>query len=112
MRWFGGDLELGADYWRFLFAEGFFDFGMFVFFFLYNLYLLQLGFDEKFLGLMSGIMTAGNVAGSILAVFALRRFGIQRTLMAIFRTHGWTFGCSRSGDFGTGSAGPGRRSGA
>jgi MFS family permease len=84
LRWFGGDLGLGADYWRFLLAEGFFDFGMFVFFFLYNLYLLQLGFDEKFLGLMSGIMTAGNVAGSILAVFAMRRFGIQRTLMTSF----------------------------
>lgn len=84
LRWFAGDLELGADYWRFLLAEGFFDFGMFVFFFLYNLYLLQLGFDEKFLGLMSGIMTAGNVAGSILAVFAMRRFGILRTLMASF----------------------------
>jgi len=84
LRWFGADLELGANYWRFLLAEGFFDFGMFVFFFLYNLYLLQLGFDEKFLGLMSGIMTAGNVAGSILAVFAMRRFGLQRTLMASF----------------------------
>jgi MFS family permease len=84
LRWFGGDLGLGADYWRFLLSEGFFDFGMFVFVFLYNLYLLQLGFDEKFLGLMSGIMTAGNVAGSILAVFAMRRFGIQRTLMASF----------------------------
>ena len=84
LRWFGGHWELDADYWRFLLAEGFFDFGMFVFFFLYNLYLLQLGFDERFVGVVSGVMTAGNVAGSILAVFALRRFGIQRTLMAAF----------------------------
>ena len=50
VRWFGAGLELGADYWRFLLAEGFFDFGMFVFFFLYNLYLLRLGFQGEFPG--------------------------------------------------------------
>lgn len=84
MKWFGPGLELDGQFWRLLVAEGFFDFGMFVFFFLYNLYLLQLGFNEQFLGLMSAIMTAGNVAGSILSVFALRRFGIPRMLMASF----------------------------
>ncbi len=84
VRWFGASLELSSGYWRILLAEGCVDFGMFVFFFLYNLYLLQLGFDEKFLGLMSAIMTAGNVAGSILSVFVLERFGIQKSLMASF----------------------------
>ncbi|HTR34734.1 MAG TPA: MFS transporter [Bryobacteraceae bacterium] len=84
VRWFGAPLELGAEYWRFLLSEGCFDFGMFVFVFLYNLYLLQLGFREDFLGLMSGINTAGNVAGSVLSVFAIRRFGMRRTLMASF----------------------------
>jgi len=84
VRWFGAGLELGGDYWRFLLAEGFYDFGMFVFFFLYNLYLLRLGFRENFLGLMSSIMIGGNFVGSILAVFAIERFGLQRTLMASF----------------------------
>ncbi len=84
VRWFGAGQGLGADYWRVLVAEGFFDFGMFVFFFLYNLYLLQLGFRENFLGLMSSVMIAGNFVGSILAVFAIGRFGLRRTLMASF----------------------------
>jgi predicted MFS family arabinose efflux permease len=84
VRWFGGGMELGIHYWRILLAEGFVDFGMFVFFFLYNLYLLQLGFDEKFVGLMSAIMTGGNVAGSILSVFVIERFGIQKALVASF----------------------------
>jgi MFS family permease len=84
LRWFGAPLELGPQYWRFLLSEGFFDFGMFVFVFLYNLYLLQLGFREDFLGLLSGINTAGNVAGTILAVFAIQRFGMRRTLMMSF----------------------------
>ncbi len=57
---------------------------MFVFFFLYNLYLLQLGFRENFLGTMSGMMTAGSVVGSILAVAAMQRYGLRRTLLAGF----------------------------
>jgi MFS family permease len=83
-RWFTAGLELGPEYWRLLAAEGFFDFGMFVFFFLYNLYLLKLGFRENFLGLMSGLMTAANIAGSILSVFAIQRFGMRRALMVSF----------------------------
>lgn len=84
VRWFGAGLELGADYWRLLASEAFFDFGMFVFVFLYNLYLLKLGFRENFLGLMSSFMTGANVAGSILSVFAIKRFGMRRVLMAGF----------------------------
>jgi MFS family permease len=84
VRWFGADLDLGSAYWRLLLSEGFFDFGMSVFFFLYNLYLLKLGFRENFLGLMSGFMTAANIAGSILSVFAIQRFGMRRTLMVSF----------------------------
>jgi MFS family permease len=83
-RWFGAGLELGREYWRLLASEAFFDFGMFVFFFLYNLYLLKLGFRENFLGLMSGLMTGANIAGSILSVFAIQRFGMRRTLMVSF----------------------------
>jgi MFS family permease len=84
VRWFGSATELGSDFWRFFFAEGFFDFGMFVFVFLYNLYLLQLGFREDFLGTMSGMMTAGSVVGTIIAVAAMHRYGLRRTLLAGF----------------------------
>ena len=84
LRWFGGGSGLGAQYWRFFFAEAFFDFGMFVFVFLYNLYLLQLGFHEDFLGVIAGVMTAGNIAGSLLAVLAMQRFGMRRTLLSAF----------------------------
>jgi MFS family permease len=84
MRWFGQGTGLSGEYWRFFFAEAFFDFGMFVFVFLYNLYLLQLGFHEDFLGLVAGAMMAGNIAGTMLAVFAMQRFGMRRTLLASF----------------------------
>ncbi len=84
VHWFGRSIELGSDFWRFFFAEGFFDFGLGVFIVLYNLYLLQLGFREDFLGTMSGLMTAGSVVGSILAVAAMQRYGLRRTLLAGF----------------------------
>jgi len=57
---------------------------MFIFVFLYNLYLLQIGFRENFIGLVSGVMTAGSVAGSLLAAVAIQRFGLRRTLLISF----------------------------
>ena len=79
-RWFGGGFEFSREFWRFLLAEAFFDFGMFIFVFLYNLYLLQLGFREDFLGRVSGLMMAGNVVGCVGAAFLMQRFGTRRTL--------------------------------
>jgi predicted MFS family arabinose efflux permease len=84
IRWFGGRLEFSSEFWRFLTAEAFFNFGMFVFVFLYNLYLLQLGFREDFLGRVAALSMVGSVAGSIGAAFSLRRFGARRMLGASF----------------------------
>lgn len=81
VQWFGG---LNRQYWTFFSAAALFNCGLFVFFFLYNLYLLQLGFHEDFLGLVSGVMTAGSFAGCIPAAAALRRFGARSTLLAAF----------------------------
>jgi MFS family permease len=84
IRWFAPAASLGSQYWQLFLSEAFFDFGMFVFFFLYNLYLLKLGFLEDTIGLISSVMTAGSIAGSLLAVLAMQRFGIRATLMASF----------------------------
>ena len=111
VRWFGAGLELGPEYWRFLASEGFFDFGMFVFFFLYNLYLLKLGFRENFLGLMSGLMTAANIAGSILSVFAIQRFGMRRDPHGVVHAGGRAVGVARGGHFRAGVAGAGALAG-
>jgi hypothetical protein len=80
-QWFGG---LGSQYWTFFLAAAFYNFGLLVFFFLYNLYLLQLGFRENFLGLVSGTLTAGSLAGCLPAAAAIRRFGLRSTLLAAF----------------------------
>jgi len=83
-RWFGGGIGFGRPFWRFFLAAGFFDFGLFVFFLLYNVYLLRLGFRENFLGLIAGVLTAGSVAGTIPAAIVLERFGIRKTLLGAF----------------------------
>ena len=81
VQWFAG---LGSQYWTFFITAAFFNFGVFIFFLLYNLYLLQLGFRENFLGLISGVMTAGSLAGCLPAAAAVRRFGAKPTLFAAF----------------------------
>jgi len=84
IRWFSSASGLNAQYWRLFLAEGFFDFGMFIFVLLYNLYLLQLGFREDFIGRVSSMMTAGSIAGTLVAAVALRRFGLSTTMRAAF----------------------------
>jgi len=81
IQWFAG---LSPQYWTFFATAACFNFGLFVFFFLYNLYLLKLGFRENFLGLVSGVMTAGSVVGCIPAAAAVRRFGLRSTLFTAF----------------------------
>ena len=85
VRWFARSPGLGAEYWRFYLAAAFFNFGLFIFFLLYNLYLLQLGFRENFLGLVSSAMTRRVASqGASPAAVAIRRYGIRNTLLAGF----------------------------
>jgi MFS family permease len=84
VRWLSPGAQLGAQFWRFYVAFAVFNLGLFIFFLLYNLYLLQLGFQEDFLGLVVSAMTAGSIAGSLLAALAIRRFGLRNTLVGCF----------------------------
>ena len=83
-RWFLAVPRLGAQFWRFYSAFFLFNFGLFIFFLLYNLYLFQLGFREDFLGLVASAMTGGSIAGSLLSALAIRRFGLRNTLAVCF----------------------------
>jgi MFS family permease len=74
----------GGQFWRFLGAASLFNFALFIFVLLYNLHLLDLGFREDMLGVISGTSTAGAVAGTIPAAFLARRFGLRNSLVACF----------------------------
>jgi len=58
-----------------------YDFGLYVFVLLYNLYLLDLGYREDFLGAVTSAMTFGSLAGALPAAAVVRRFGLKRTLI-------------------------------
>jgi len=69
------------DFWLFLLASGLFSFGLISFFFLYNLYLLDRGFDDEFIGVVATATTIGSIAGTLPAVHVMQRLGLKRTLL-------------------------------
>jgi MFS family permease len=71
-----------GNFWRFLFAENLYDIGLYIFVLLYNLYLLDLGYREDFIGIVTGVATAGTLIGALPAAAVLRRFGLKHSLMA------------------------------
>ena len=73
---------LGRQFWWFLAAAAVFNFALFIFVLLYNLFLLDLGFHEDFAGVVNGAMRAGSVVGTLPAAFVAHRFGLKRTLLA------------------------------
>ena len=84
LRWWWSMKELGTQFWIYFAASFFFDFGMFIFFFLYNLYLLDCGFKENFVGLATSASALGGIVGTIPSGMMARRFGLRRTLVFSF----------------------------
>jgi MFS family permease len=73
--------NLSPQFWTFFAAAFCFDLGMTMYFFIYNLHLLGLGFDEKFLGLMVSAMNIGSIACTIPAGMLIQRIGIRKALL-------------------------------
>jgi predicted MFS family arabinose efflux permease len=83
-RWWWSAKGLGRQFWTFYAASFCFDFGMFIFFFLYNLYLLDCGYTEKFIGQVTGANALGGIAGTIPAGLMAQRFGLRNTMLTCF----------------------------
>ena len=81
-RWWWKTNRLGRTFWTFLAAAVLFNFGLFIFVLLYNLYLLDMGFREDFVGVINGAARAGSVAGTLPAALLARRFGLRRAMAA------------------------------
>jgi MFS family permease len=75
---------LGRQFWIFFTAALLFDFGIGLYFFLFNLFLLNLRFDERSMGMISAALTLGNVAGTVPVSILARRFGLQKLLLFCF----------------------------
>src|SRR5579863_9248716 len=79
-------------FWTFLFAENLYDFGIYIFVLLYNLYLLDLGYREDFLGWVTTALTAGSIVGSLPSAAVARMLGLKR--MLIFGSAGMALLCA------------------
>jgi MFS family permease len=78
--------KLSRGFWVFFTAAFFFDLGFAVYFFLFNLYLLDLRFNERAMGLIGGALTLGSVAGTLPAGVLARKFGLRPLLIVCFVT--------------------------
>jgi predicted MFS family arabinose efflux permease len=76
--------ELGRNYWIFFSAAFFFDAGFAVYYFLFNLYMLDCGFQERQIGWIGGALALGSVAGTLPAGVLARRIGLKRVLTILF----------------------------
>jgi MFS family permease len=72
--------QFTRDFRVYLAAGVFWSLGLMTFFLVYNLYLLDVGFDEAFIGKISAAMTLGSLAITLPSGFLLNRYGINRVL--------------------------------
>jgi MFS family permease len=81
LRWWRKTNSLGEQFWTFLCAAVLFNFALFIFVLLYNLYLMDLGFREDFLGVVNGAARIGSFAGTLPAAYLAYRVGLKKTLL-------------------------------
>jgi MFS family permease len=72
--------QLTMPFWWFMFGGALYAFGFFVFYLLYNLFLLDRGYREDALGLIASAATLGSVAGVLPAASFIRRIGLSSAL--------------------------------
>lgn len=79
-----GEGGLSTSFWTYLAAASLYHLGLFVFVLLYNLRLVELGYDEGLVGAVTSAMTVGSIAGAIPAGWFAQRIGLHRALLTCF----------------------------
>jgi len=76
--------NLSHGYWVFFNAAFFYDTGFALYWFLFNLYLLDFHFNERAIGLVNGALTLGLLVGTLPTGALGRRFGPRPVLLFCF----------------------------
>lgn len=72
--------RFSRNYWVYWTSGVVWSLGLMAYFLVYNLYLLDLGFDEAFIGDVSAAFTLGSLAMTLPGGWLLTRFGIKRVV--------------------------------
>jgi predicted MFS family arabinose efflux permease len=75
------EAKLSREFWVFFAVAFIFDFGFSIYFFLFNLFLLDFHFNERTMGLVGGALTFGSMIGTLPAGWLARRTGLRPMLM-------------------------------
>lgn len=73
--------RFSRDFWTFFLVALFFDAGFGIYYFLFNLYLLDLHFQERAIGLINGALTLGSVACTLPAGMFGRKYGVRSVML-------------------------------
>ena len=76
--------DLSRGFWLFFTAALCWDAGFGLYFFLFNLYLVDFHLNERAIGLINGALSLGLVAGTLPAGILTRRIGARRLLLLCF----------------------------
>lgn len=69
--------KLCRAFWVFFAVECFVDFGFSLYFFIFNLYLVDCNFNERTIGLVGGALTFASVVGTLPAGWLARKVGLR-----------------------------------
>ncbi len=73
--------RLSRGFWVIFAIAFFFDFGILIYVFMFNLYLLDLHFNDRAIGLVNGAAMLGSIAGTLPAGALARRIGLRSMMM-------------------------------
>jgi MFS family permease len=73
--------NLSRSFWIFFAVAFFFDAGLSIYVFLFNLYLLDFHFNERAIGLIGGSLTFGSLIGTLPVGVLARRIGLRPLLI-------------------------------
>jgi len=73
--------RFSRSFWVFFVVAFFFDAGFGIYYFLFNLFLLSLHFQERAIGLINGALTLGSVVCTLPAGLLARKYGVRPVML-------------------------------